>query len=180
MENTISEIADFIKRYKCVANINFTLGKYTDEFNFEKNLFHEENYNLILNLLNSNDNWEGKKENTLNVNNKTTFKIIDTLIYKIQNSPYDMIVTAESKKSQTIYISEEYIKKETFYTRKCHTFHISHENSIQYGNVYNFNIIFTKNESTDTYNSHSSLLKILDVIKTVDTCGKNNYAFEKL
>ena len=180
MENAICEIADFIKRYKSVANINFTLGKYTDAFNFEKNLFHEEKYNLILNLLNSNDKWDVKREETLDVNNVTTFKIIDTLIYKIKNSPYDMIITAESKKSQQIYISEEYIKKESFYTRKCHTFHISHENSIQYGNIYTFNIIFTKNESTDTYNSHSSLLKILDIIKTVDTCKKNNYVFEKL
>lgn len=180
MENTISEVADFIKRYKCVANINFTIGKYTDAFNFEKQLFHREVYEKILKMLNSNDKWEGTRQNTLTVNNKEPFKIIDSIIYKIKDSPYDLMITAESKKNQPVFVSEEYTKDESFFTRKCHTFCVSHENSVRYGDIFNFNIIFTKNENTDTYNSHSSLFKILDILKEIDASKNNTYTFEKL
>tara|TARA_B100000768_G_scaffold179375_1_gene196926 strand:- start:1450 stop:1992 length:543 start_codon:yes stop_codon:yes gene_type:complete len=180
MEPTILNVADFIKRYKNVSNIKFTLGKYTEQFGFEKHLFQKEKYQCILNLLNSNSQWEDKNETILTKNNKIPYKIIDTITYKIKNSPYDLIITAESKKSQEFYISEEYIKKEVSFTRKCHIFQISYENSVQYGDVFNFNLIFSKNENTDTYNSHSSLLKIIDIIKAVDTNNTVDYVFEKL
>tara|TARA_B110001450_G_scaffold251814_1_gene272472 strand:+ start:4869 stop:5411 length:543 start_codon:yes stop_codon:yes gene_type:complete len=180
MENVISDVADFIKRYKNVSNVRFTLGKYTEKFGFEKHLFQKEKYQSVLSLLNSNPHWDDKKETVSEKNNKVPCKIIDTIIYKIKNSPYDLIVTSESKKNQECYISDEYIKKETSFFRKCHIFQISYENSIQDGDVFNFNLNFRKNENTDTYNSHSSLLKILDIIKAVDKDNPCEYVFEKL
>jgi len=180
MENTIEQVADFIKRYKSVAIVTFTLGKYTDEFGFEKHLFNIDNYNSILKLLNSNPNWENKDENNYEKFNNCPYKIIDTIIYKIKNSPYDLIVTAESKKSQEIYISEDYIKKELRFLRKCHIFQPDHQCSISLGNLYSFKLNLMCNTNPDTYNSHSSLLKIIDIIKAVDIDNSGDYVFEKL
>lgn len=180
MENTIEQVADFIKRYKSVSNVTFTLGKYIDEFGFEKHIFHKDKYDCILNLLNSNPNWEEKKQNNLEKFNSCPYKIIDTIIYKIKNSPYDLIVTAESKKTQEIYISDDYIKKELHFLRKYHTFQLNCENSISIGNVYSFKLNLRCNNDPDTYNSHSSLLKIIDIIKVLDECKTNDYTFQKL
>ena len=180
MENTIDHVADFIKRYKSVANVTFTLGKYTDEFGFEKHIFHKDKYETILNLLNSNPNWENKDEKNYEKFNSCPYKIIDTIIYKIKNSPYDLIVTAESKKSQEIYISEDYIKKELHFLRKYHTFQLNCENSISIGNIYSFKLNLKCNTDPDTYNSHSSLLKIIDIIKAVDVDNLGDYTFQKL
>ena len=144
MENTIEQVADFIKRYKSIAIVTFTLGKYTEEFGFEKHLFHIDKYNCILKLLNSNPNWENKDESNYEKFNNCPYKIIDTIIYKIKNSPYDLIVTAESKKSQEIYISDDYIKKELHFLRKYHTFQLNCENSISLGNVYSFKLKLLK------------------------------------
>ena len=180
MENTIENVADFIKRYKSVANVTFTLGKYTDNFGFEKHIFHKEKYESILDLLNSNPKWENKCENNYEKFNVCPYKIIDTIIYKIKNSPYDLIVTAESKKTQEMYISEDYIKKELHFLRKCHTFQLNYENSISLGNLYSFKLNLHCNTNPDTYNSHSSLLKIIDIIKVVDVDNSSDYVFEKL
>tara|TARA_B110001452_G_scaffold255223_1_gene247446 strand:- start:12395 stop:12952 length:558 start_codon:yes stop_codon:yes gene_type:complete len=185
MENTISNIADFIKRYKSIANIRFTLGKNMDKFGFEKHLFQKENYSQILNTLISNPNWEDKNDFTLSKNNKIPFKIIDKVIYNIKNSPYDLIIEAESKKFREIYISEEYIRKEVSFFRKCHTFQVYYENTVAGGDIFNFNLILCTQKreeepNTDTYNSHSSLLKIIDILKVVDTNIPNEYVFEKL
>lgn len=180
MENIIEHVADFIKRYKSVANLTFTLGKYTDEFGFEKHLFQKEKYTSILNLLNSNPNWENKDESNYEKFNICPYKVIDTIIYKIKNSPYDLIVTAESKKSQEIYVSDDYIKKELHFLRKYHTFQLEHQYSISNGDIYSFILKLHCNSNSDTYNSHSSLLKIIDIIKVLDECKTNEYVFEKL
>ena len=180
MESTIETVADFIKRYKSFANVKFTLGKYTDEFGFENHLFHKEKYESILNLLDSNPNWENKKEISHEKIDICPFKIVDTITYKIKNSPYDLIITAESKKCQDIYISDDYIKKEITFLRKCHTFQLGYEYSISHGHIYSFKINLHTNSNTDTYNSHSSLLKILDIVKVIDKCKTNDYSFEKL
>lgn len=181
MESTISDVADFIKRYKDVAIIRFTLGKYTTEFkSFEKHLFQEENYFNIMKLLESNPNWDDRNEEILNKNNVVSYKIIDSIIYLVENGPYDIFITAESKKNQEIYISDDYIKKIIRYKRKTHVFELGHENNISNGNIYNFSLIFKKNSYNDTYNSHSSILKIEDILKSVDREKPEYYTFKKL
>lgn len=180
MEITIEQVADFIKRYKSVSNVTFTLGKYTEEFGFEKHIFHKDKYECILDLLNSNPKWEEKKQNNLEKFNTCTYKIINTIIYKIKNSPYDLIVTAESKRSQEIYISDDYIKKELHFLRKHHIFQLDSEYSISKGDTYSFKLNLKCNTDPDTYNSHSSLLKIIDIIKVLDECKTNDYTFQKL
>lgn len=180
MENVISDVADFIKRYKDIGNIRFTIGKHTDEFGFEKQLYHMERYESILKLLNSNPKWEDVTKSTLEKNNNVTYKIIDTLIYKNENGPYDLIIDVESKKYHDMYISEDYVKKEINFMRKCHTFQLSHESDVSNGNVFSFNLQLHKNVNPDTYNSHSSLLKIIDIIKNVDNDNPGDYVFKKL
>lgn len=180
MENVIEHVADFIKRYKSVANLTFTLGKYVDDFGFEKHIFQKEKYISILNLLNSNPNWENKDENNYEKFNNCPYKIIDTIIYNIKNSPYDLIVSAESKKSQKMYVSDDYTKKELQFTRKCHTFQLEHEHNISNGDTYSFILKLQCNSDPDTYNSHSSILKIIDIIKAVDIDNSGDYLFEKL
>jgi hypothetical protein len=180
MENTIEQVADFIKRYKSVSNVTFTIGKYTEEFGFEKQLFHRNKYGSILDLLNSNPNWEEKKQNNHEKFEVCTYKIINTIIYKITNSPYDLIVTAESKRSQQIYNSDDYIKKELYFLRKHHVFQLDNEYSISKGDVYGFKLNLLCNNDPDTYNSNSSLLKIIDILKVLDECKTNDYVFEKL
>ena len=64
--------------------------------------------------------------------------------------------------------------------RKCHTFQISHESDVSNGDVFSFNLQLHKNVNSDTYNSHSSLLKIIDIIKVVDSDKSGDYVFEKL
>ena len=180
MENTISDVSDFIKRYKNVGNIRFTLGRYTVGFGFEKQIYHRGKYDLILKLLNSNPGWDDVTNSILEKNNNVTYKIIDTLIYKNEKGPYDLIITAESKKCQSVYISEDYVKNEINFMRKCHTFQISHESDVSNGDVFSFNLQLHKNVNSDTYNSHSSLLKIIDIIKVVDSDKTGDYVFEKL
>ena len=66
LENIINPVADFIKRYKSINSINvyFTLGKYTEEFGFEKHIFNSENYIKIINLLENCNTWENKSKLT--------------------------------------------------------------------------------------------------------------------
>jgi hypothetical protein len=180
MESTIDCLADFIKRYKTIANIRFTLGKYSDDFGFEKHLFHGEKYDRVLGLLNSNLKWDDHTQFTHEKNTKVTVKIIDTIIYKIENGPYDLIITAENKKCEDMYMSEDYVKKEINFLRKHHTFQVSHENNIDLGDIYSFNLLLHKNSNTDTYNSHSSILKIIDIINAIDNYKTNEYVFKKL
>lgn len=180
MENTIEQVADFIKRYKSVANVTFTLGKYSEEFGFEKHIFQKEKYKCILDLLNSNPKWENKYENIHEKFNNCPYKIVDTIIYKIKNSPFDLIISADSKKLQKIYVSDDYNKKELHFIRKCHKFQLDHQYSISNGDIYSFTLNLHCNSNPDTYNSHSSLLKIIDIIKVVDTDNLGDYVFEKL
>ena len=167
LEISITRVADFIKRYKCISSIcfRFTLGKYTDMFGFEKQLFHEEKYNDILNLLNKCSSWDSNVEKNHEKFKYEPEKIVDTLIIKCENGPYDIILTAETVKTTPLFMSEEFILNENIYKKKNHTFIlskcVSNLNEIIYGASIMPDI---PKGYTDSYISHSSILKICDLI----------------
>lgn len=124
LEDIITRLADFIKRYKCINSIkiHFTLGKYTQEFGFEKHVFQFENYMNIINLLENCNTWEDTSKTETKKIKSEPEKIIDSLIIKCQNGPYDIIITAQTKETNEIYISEEFTCEENIYKRKITLF----------------------------------------------------------
>ena len=91
LEDIITRVADFIKRYKCIdtIKIHFTLGKYTEEFGFEKHIFQFENYMKIINLLGNCNTWEDKTKIENKKIKSEPEKIVDSLIIRCQNGPYN-------------------------------------------------------------------------------------------
>ena len=169
----ITSVSDFIKRYKSLNSIRFkcTLGKYTDIFGFEKNLFHEEEYNKIMNLLNKCSTWEYKEEKYFEKFKSEPDKIIDTMIILCENGPYDIIITAETVKTNSFYISDDFYFKQNTFIKKNHEFILTEEIDNFKDKVYNMTIIpIIQSSYTDTYISHSTLLKICDLISV---CNNN-------
>ncbi len=127
LEDIITRVADFIKRYKCIDSVGiyFTLGKYTEEFGFEKHIFQFENYMKIVSLLENCDTWEDTSKTESKKFKSEPEKIVDSLIIRCQNGPYDIIITAQTKNTREIYISEDFTYEENIYKRKNHTFYLS-------------------------------------------------------
>lgn len=167
LEDIITRLADFIKRYKCINSIkiHFTLGKYTQEFGFEKHVFQFENYMNIINLLENCNTWEDTSKTETKKIKSEPEKIIDSLIIKCQNGPYDIIITAQTKETNEIYISEEFTCEENIYKRKNHSFHVSKQSTKSDETFYTASVVADiPNKYTDTYIAHSSLLKVTDLI----------------
>jgi hypothetical protein len=167
LEISITRVADFIKRYKCIGSIcfRFTLGKYTHFYGFEKHLFQEEKYNDILNLLNKCSSWDSEIKKDYGKINCESEKIVDTLIIKCENGPYDIILTAETVKTTPLFIPGEFEINENIYKKKNHTFILSKGVSNLNEIVYCASIIADIPKGyTDSYISHSSILKICDLI----------------
>ena len=178
LEDLITRIGDFIKRYRCIKSveINFILGKYTSEFGFEKHIFQYENYVKILNLLEKCNTWDIVKKNS-GIKNEKKYNIIDSMILKCENGPYDVIITAQTiNKSNIDTNTDNDILKfeQNFYKRKNHTFNISKIQSTLNETIYCTNIIADIPERyNDTYIAHSSLLKIQDLINVCNHKEEN-------
>lgn len=169
LEDIIIRVADFIKRYRCIKTIKikFTLGKYCSEFGFEKHIFHKENYDKIESLLNNCSTWEYVSEKHNEKFKSEPEKIVDSIIICCKNGPYDIMVTAETKKETDTYVCNEFSSDVKIFKRKCHIFNISQENTDLNEKFYRVNIIASiPDKYTDTYIAHSSLLKVQDLIKT--------------
>jgi len=170
LENMITRVTDFMRRYTCVENIRirFTLGKYNKEFGFEKHIFHEDKYEDILKLLNNCNSWDKHEKNNYR-KYKNESKIIDSIIILCENGPYDIIVTAETKRQDGLYISEDFELTENVYVRKNHTFIVSKYHADIEGKFYTCSIIpVVPDTYTINYIAHSSLLKIQDLIHICD------------
>ena len=167
MDDVILHVGDIIKRYKCLKNIRikFTLGKYSSEFGFERHLFHEGNYTKILNLLESCDTWDKTETNVYEKFKSEPEKILGSMIILCKNGPYDVLLTVETKKNSEIFVSEEFKMKSLTFKKKHHTFCLNYCETTLDENYYTFNIVpDLPKDYMDTYISHSSLLKIQDVI----------------
>jgi hypothetical protein len=167
LEDIITRVADFIKRYRCISSIkiNFTLGKYTEQFGFENNIFHYENYEKIINLLEKCSDWDNKKFFKGTKFKTEPEKVIDSLIILCNNGPYDILITVETKKNVDIYMSEDFIDDNKIYKRKNHTFHITKKCDNLNDKLYTASVTLDiPKDYKDTYVAHSSLLKMQDLI----------------
>ena len=173
LENIITRVADFIKRYRSINSIKikFTLGKYTDKFGFESNLFNSDNYEKIINLLEKCNKWD-TKESSHNAKFKIEpEKVIDSLII-ICSGSYDILITAETKRSVNVYTLEDFFNEEKIYKRKNHVFYVAKKYGNLNDNMYTVNIIADiPKDYKDTYIAHSSLLKAQDLI---NVCTENS------
>ena len=178
LEDIIIRIADFIKRYRSIKSIKikFSLGKYSDQFGFDNHLFNRDNYEKIINLLEKCNKWD-HKESLHNTKFKIEpEKVIDSLII-ICSGSYDILITAETKRSVNVYMSEDFFNEEKIYKRKNHAFCVAKK----YGNLndtmYTVNIIADiPKDYKDTYIAHSSLLKAQDLINVcTENSGDLNY-----
>ena len=174
IENVILKVADFIKKYKTLNNtqFKFTLGKYNTIFGFEKQLYQESKYNDILKLLNKCSTWDNKYEKNTKKINPESDNVIDNLIIICENGPYDIILTVEpiNKIQYNDYSLDETNNDETnnnekIYIRKYHSFVLNKITSNVNDTIYNLSLIPELPLGyTDTYISHSSLLKMCDLI----------------
>jgi hypothetical protein len=176
MDDAILHVGDIIKRYKSLKNIRikFTLGKYSSEFGFERHLFHEGNYKKILDLLESCDTWDKTDKTFYEKFKSEPEKIVNSAVILCKNGPYDVLLTVETKKNSEIFVSEEFNMTSLTFKKKYHAFCLNYCETTLDEKYYTFNIVpdFPK-DHTDTYISHSSLLKIQDVISACSETKEN-------
>ena len=169
-EEIITHVADFIDMYRYLPEIkfNFILGKYSSNFGFERHLFHKEKYNEIKLFLESCTSWEniknietGKKDTNEDINEED--ECIDTIIIVCKNGSFDLCVSVYSD------INISGTKKQISYNKKNHTFNLA--------TIYNeLNEIFytcyitahVPSNYSSIYISHSSLLKVCDILIKVN------------
>jgi hypothetical protein len=178
LDETINLIGKFIEKHKCNENIEikFILGKYSEIFGFEKHLFHEENYSKIIKLLESCKTWEEIAEESDEKFVDSPEKIVDTVILSYTGSPYDILITAQTKKNTRVYNSETYVENSTHYTRKNHVYSLYNDNEQKFR--FELNLVLDS-KINNVYLAHSSILKLNDVI---NCCGKisDTYYLKKI
>lgn len=151
----MESIINFLDKNK-KFNIIFSIGKYSQQFGFDEQLFNFENYCKIKKLLDSCKSWKTIEEEIIE-DFKENFKIIDFKILTCKNSPFDIKIIAYEKIEYVESIG--FSIKRIEYTRKDHTFQIE-ENCL-----FKFSLKLINNLGDSTYLAHSSYLKILDIIK---------------
>jgi hypothetical protein len=159
-QSILLKVADFIKKNRSIENINFlfSLGKYSREFGFERDILHCSSYYKIENFLNTCSTWD-KIENKETKETEIESEVLDELIILCENGSYDIQLTAET-----------YFTKSTkSYTKKNHVFNLSEIDTVLDECFYSFQLlaIIPKNY-TELYISESSLLKIIDILKIIN------------
>lgn len=150
--DSIQEFIDLNKAY----TIKISLGKYSEAFGFDSQLFNVENHKKIFNLLESCNTWESATEEILE-DLIEDYEIVDNLIFTCPNSPFDFKV--EAIKNTLERESKGYNKTIIKYTRKYHSFILSNDSD------YYFDLEIVNNNVDSKYLAESSYLKILDVLK---------------
>lgn len=155
----MDSIQKFIEKNKDYT-IKFSLGKYSDVFGFDSQLFNNDNYNKIFKLLESCSTWESSEEEILE-DYVENFEILDSMILVCPESPFDIIVKAENQKEEIQ--QKDYAKKILTYTRKYHSFILSNDDDFY------VDLKIINNKIDPKYLAESSYLKILDLIKLFET-----------
>jgi hypothetical protein len=163
-DEIITHVADFIDMYRYLpeTKFSFILGKYSSNFGFERHLFHKEKYNEIKLFLESCTSWENidSKETEKKATNK---ECVDNIVIVCKNGSYDLCVC--------VYNDTNFsgTQKQISYNKKNHTFNLgtiyTELNEIFY--VFDITAHVPSNYSS-IYISHSSLLKICDILIKVN------------
>lgn len=151
----MDSIQKFIEKNKNYI-IKFSIGKYSDAFGFDNQIFNHDNYLKIFKLLESCTTWESSEEVVLE-DYAENFETIDSIILVCPDSPYDIIVKAQVEKDEIP--KDSYMKEILTYKRKYHEFILSNDTEFY------IDIKITNNNINSKYLSESSYLKILDIIK---------------
>jgi hypothetical protein len=151
----MDSIQKFIEKNKTYT-IKFSIGKYSDAFGFDNQIFDHDNYLKIFKLLDSCTTWESSEEEVLE-DYAENFETIDSMILVCPDSPYDIIVKAQIEKEETS--KDNYMKEILTYKRKYHAFILSSDTEFY------IDLKITNNNINSKYLAESSYLKILDIIK---------------
>ena len=151
----MDSIQKFIEKNKNYI-IKFSIGKYSDAFGFDNQIFNHDNYLKIFKLLESCTTWESSEEVVLE-DYAENFETIESLILVCPDSPYDIIVKAYVEKDEIP--KDSYMKEILTYKRKYHEFILSNDTEFY------IDIKITNNNVDSKYLAESSYLKILDIIK---------------
>lgn len=151
----MDSIQKFIEKNKNYI-IKFSIGKYSDTFGFDNQIFNHDNYLKIFNLLESCKTWESSEEVVLE-DYVENFETVDSIILVCPDSPYDIIAKAQIEKKESYKTG--YTKEIFSYKRKYHEFILSNDTEFY------MDLKIINNNIDSKYLAESSYLKILDIIK---------------
>ena len=163
----MESIQGFIEKNKKFT-IKFSLGKYSEAFGFDSQIFNIGNHKKIFDLLESCNTWESASEEILEEFIEE-YEIVDSLVFACSNSPFDFKLQAI--KNTLEKESSGYNKTILRYTRKYHSFILSNDSD------YYFDLEIVNNNVDSKYLAESSYLKILDILKIFED---SNFLFKAL
>ena len=169
MNDQINGVFSFIEQYKCNSKLelNVCFGKYSKEFGFNSECLHKESFDKIKNLLESCNTWNSIIDEIDEKFYENTEKTINSKIITV-NGPYDLFISIDYINKDTIFHSEEFIKKTTCYNRKYHIYKLS-EIKDKFRTYYTFNLVLNFNKSVLTnYMYDSTLMKIIDIFNLLE------------
>ena len=180
MDNILTGLSRFFQDNNKKGNcIKFTLGKYTDEFGFDAKLFNRCNYEKIKSSFDSYNKWEKTLEEVMFEGDETPMKTVDSIIIK-NSGPYDILVTAETKKK--VDIIDPNVNEINLYTYewKRHNFLLKNYTYSIGDSIQKLEIYTTDSNVSSNYLAHSSLLKIKDIMDICNNGEKLEYNMEIL
>jgi|TARA_B110000211_G_scaffold70999_1_gene82318 hypothetical protein len=169
MDNILNPLSDFIQsNSREDIYIRFTLGKYSNSFGFDKQLFNRENFDKIKDMLESNKGWKDKIEEVYEFTDEYPIKVLDTMIIMYVNGPYDILVTAETRETEDVPDSDNSEVNVYTYSRKHHNFVLKNYTFIVGDNIQKFELFVIDTNVSSNYLAHSSMLKIKDITGICD------------
>ena len=181
VENLANDLLPSIKKYICneECNIKITIGKcrVSDVKNhgihFDKKLFNETNFIKMKNLLESCKEWDNIVDVEIVNSTEIPKKIFYSTVINFHDSPYDIVIEAESSEKEEKFISADYKENKIIYDRKHHIYEI-YKITNEFKTDYSFSIILKNvNGISEKYLLHSTLLKIEDMINSCENIGEN-------
>jgi hypothetical protein len=167
-EKIITHVENFIDKNRHLPRVKFRfiLGKYSKHFGFEPHIFQKEKYEEIKTFLESCVLWENNDIHTENENDNDNDNDNDNEnenLILCTNGSYDLMVTPNLNSNILG------IRNITSFNIRCHAFTLSIIKNTLNEIYYTFEIIAKVPVNyTSKYISHSSLLKIGDILTKIN------------
>ena len=101
-------------------------------------------------------------------------RVIDSIIFKSNSSPYDILVNVCSKNTERLFKDNDYSEHITMYSRKHHIYQAIQTEIKDEQNFFKFVLkLVPDNKTSDKYLADSSILKILDILNMCENVGKD-------
>lgn len=163
-DKIIKHVEIFIDKTRHLSGVKFrfTLGRYSKHFGFEPHIFQKEKYEEIKLFLESCVSWENITENI--TENEINNEINNENLILCTNGSYDLMV------SNDLNVDISGIRTATSFKFKHHVFVLSSIKNNLNEIYYTFEIIaYVPINYTSKYIGDSSLLKIQDILKKLNT-----------